>query len=377
MKRILFAAIIAVLLLSFTAETASACGGSCCGCCCWDCSLYNFNVKSDGTVRVENQGTYNVPPQYAKVYIDGVHVATYSVPAMPGGTGWTVIGTVSVPSSGFDWEVIGTICCSDSGHRYGDTPTPTVTPTKTFTYTPTSTATFTATATFTKTPTATATFTKTPVATSTPTATASFTPTATSTDQNTPTATSTSPPGQPTRTPTPTATRTRRPPSTPTETPFIPVTGDPFSLEPLCTDSPGLTVRWQVTNNHSFDVVFVWWLPGGASNSAPITVGPGQSYVWEIPSTTLPVTLGITWFDPLTSTFKTALADNTGEACSKIEPSPTPTLTFPPPPDVLIPVTGIELPLTSATLFKYLGVGVLGFAVLLLGIGIKLNRDDD
>jgi hypothetical protein len=120
MKRILFAAIIAVLLLGVTAEPTSACGGSCCHCTC-DCSLYNFNVKSDGTVRVENQGgNDDQPPQYARVYIDGVYKGMFSVPAMPGGTGWTVIGTVSVPDSGFDWEVVGTKRCSDSGHPDDD-----------------------------------------------------------------------------------------------------------------------------------------------------------------------------------------------------------------------------------------------------------------
>jgi hypothetical protein len=89
-------------------------------------------------------------------------------------------------------------------------PSPTPTPTATFTPTPT--------ATFTPTPTPTATFTPTPTATFTPTATATFTPTATATFTPTATATST-PTATATFTPTPTATATSTPSATPTPTP--------------------------------------------------------------------------------------------------------------------------------------------------------------
>jgi hypothetical protein len=51
---------------------------------------------------------------------------------------------------------------------------------------------------------------------------------------------------------------------------------------------------------------------------------------------------------------------------------------------VLIPVTGIDLPaIFRDSMFLNLGIGIFGFALILLGVGIRLDRgnvtgnDDD
>ena len=105
----------------------------------------------------------------------------------------------------FFFDVIPGALLEGSGFIDCNIPSPTPTPTATFTPTPSATFTPTATATFT--PTATATF--------TPTATATFTPTATATFTPTPTATATA---TPTPTPTPTTTPSRVSQITPTGT---------------------------------------------------------------------------------------------------------------------------------------------------------------
>ena len=80
------------------------------------------------------------------------------------------------------------------------------------------------------------------------------------------------------------------------------------------------------------------------------------------------------WIDPADGTAKTVSNDNTGAACGETTQIPTPTPS--PTSGVLIPVTGIDLPsLFRESMFLNLGIGIFGFTLVLLGIGIKVDRD--
>jgi hypothetical protein len=80
------------------------------------------------------------------------------------------------------------------------------------------------------------------------------------------------------------------------------------------------------------------------------------------------------WIDPVDGSAKTVTADNTGEACTGEQPSPTPTATVTP--EVLIPVTGFDLPaILRDSMFLNLGIGIFGFALILLGVGMKMDRN--
>jgi hypothetical protein len=82
------------------------------------------------------------------------------------------------------------------------------------------------------------------------------------------------------------------------------------------------------------------------------------------------------WNDPVDGSTKTITGDNTGEACGGEQPTATPTPTSTP--EVLIPVTGIELPaIFRDSMFLNLGIGIFGFALILLGIGIKMDHSHD
>lgn len=81
----------------------------------WDCSLYGFNLDSNGTVTVLNGSGRNEPDQEAKVYINGTLVDTFSVPSLASGEGAT-LGTVSLPAgSSYTWAIEGTKDCRNSG----------------------------------------------------------------------------------------------------------------------------------------------------------------------------------------------------------------------------------------------------------------------
>ena len=232
-----------------------------------------------------------------------------------------------------------------------DTSTPSETPTAS--YTPTETLTSSVTPTETPTPTETQTSSDTPTQTPTFTGTASFT--------STPTNTRT-----PTRTPSRTPTRTSTPANTPTATVIIPVTGTLILLDP-CTNNPGVTLSWQVRNPNAYALTFVWWVVGGTENGGPLVVPANRTISFDTPiDGPLPNTLTITWTDPADGRVKSISAGNFGRPC-------TPTVTSTP--GVLIPVTGANLPtLFRDSMFLNLGLGLVGFALILLGIGVKLNR---
>ena len=177
-------------------------------------------------------------------------------------------------------------------------------------------------------------------------------------------------PGQPTETPTPTATNTATP--TATATVFIPVTGN-ISFVAECSTDEGF-VNWEVTNNNAFDISFVWWVVGGSATGGPITVPANSTVSLQTPSSS-PTQVAIMWFDPSDGSFKTITETNPDEPCDGSGGDPTPTPS--PTPDVLIPVTGIDLPdLFRNSMFLNMGIGIFGFALIMLGIGIKLDRDN-
>ena len=130
-------------------------------------------------------------------------------------------------------------------------------------------------------------------------------------------------------------------------------------------------MRWQVNNNNAFDISFVWWVVGGSATGGPIAVPANTSILLETPSNS-PTEVAIMWFDPSDGSFKTVTGLNPDEPCDETqEPTPTPS----PTPDVLIPVTGIDLPaIFRESVFLNMGIGIFGFALILLGIGIRMDR---
>lgn len=156
---------------------------------------------------------------------------------------------------------------------------------------------------------------------------------------------------------------------------FIPVTGG-LTLLDQCTNNPGVTLNWQVGNANAYAVNIVWWVVGGSASGGPLVVPANSAINFDQPiDGPLPNTLAIMWIDPVDGTTKTITGTNSGVACGE-QPSPTPTPTSTP--EVLIPVTGIELPaIFRDSMFLNLGLGVFGFALILLGIGIKMDRSHD
>lgn len=154
---------------------------------------------------------------------------------------------------------------------------------------------------------------------------------------------------------------------------FIPVTGNLALIDP-CTNKPGVALNWLVTSSNAYDVSIVWWVVGGTTSGGPLVVPANSTINFETPiDGPLPNTLAILWVDPADGSTKTITADNSGVACTEVQPSATPTATSTP--EVLIPVTGIELPaIFRDNMFLNLGIGVFGFALIMLGIGIKLDR---
>jgi hypothetical protein len=160
-----------------------------------------------------------------------------------------------------------------------------------------------------------------------------------------------------------------------TPTVFVPVTGEPL-LSTLCVEQDGV-LRWTLQNPNSFAITFSWWVPGGVTTSASnLTVAANDTLVFTTPVEGAPTPLALMWVDPLTNTFQTILNANPGVPCGEGLPTPTPVATTPP--DVLIPITGIELPsIFRESIFLNLGIGVFGFALILRGIGIKMDRKDE
>lgn len=115
---------------------------------------------------------------------------------------------------------------------------------------------------------------------------------------------------------------------------------------------------------------------GRTASGGPVVVPANSSVNFDTPiDGPLPNTMAIMWIDPADGKAKTITGDNTGQACAEV-PSPTPTSTSTP--EVLIPVTGVELPaIFRDNMFLNLGIGVVGFAIMLLGIGVKLDRNQD
>ena len=132
---------------------------------------------------------------------------------------------------------------------------------------------------------------------------------------------------------------------------------------------------WQVNNSNAFDISFVWWVVGGSATGGPIVVPASTSLTFETPvEGSLPNQIAIMWFDPSDGSFKTVTGSNDGTLCDGGTPE-SPTSTPSATPDVLIPVTGIDISsIFRDNMFLNMGIGVFGFALIMLGIGIKLDR---
>jgi hypothetical protein len=135
-----------------------------------------------------------------------------------------------------------------------------------------------------------------------------------------------------------------------------------------------VSLAWQIRNSNGYSVNVVWWVVGGTASGGPLVVPANTTINFETPlDGPLPNTVALMWIDPADGSVKTVSTPNTGVACpdvTAITPTPSPTS------GVLIPVTGIDLPdLLRNSMLLNLGIGVFGFALILLGIGIKVDRD--
>lgn len=113
---------------------------------------------------------------------------------------------------------------------------------------------------------------------------------------------------------------------------------------------------------------------GGTENGGPLVVPANRTTSFDTPiDGPLPNTLTIMWTDPADGRVKSISGGNFGRPCTGQNSSPTPTVASTP--GVLIPVTGANLPtLFRESMFLNLALGLVGFALILLGIGVKLNR---
>ncbi len=136
-----------------------------------------------------------------------------------------------------------------------------------------------------------------------------------------------------------------------------------------------MTLAWQIRNSNSYSVNVVWWVVGRTASGGPLVVPGNTTINFETPvDGPLPNTVAIMWIDPADGAAKTLSTLNTGVACAEASSTSTPTPS--PTSGVLIPVTGIDLPgLFRDSMFLNLGIGIFGFALVLLGIGIKVDRD--
>ncbi|GEM_PF-1089278 len=82
----------------------------------WDCSKYTFAITQTGEVSVENSSDRSEPQQDVDIFVDGTKVSTLSVGAFGPRSPKTVLGNVTVPSSGaFAWKAVGTLDCQNEG----------------------------------------------------------------------------------------------------------------------------------------------------------------------------------------------------------------------------------------------------------------------
>jgi hypothetical protein len=155
-----------------------------------------------------------------------------------------------------------------------------------------------------------------------------------------------------------------------------------MSFVGICTNDPNV-LSWQASNANSSDLTFVWWVVGGSASGGPVSVPANGTASFTTPvDGPLPNTVAIMWIDPIDGSARSLSNNNIGEDCDPDAPA-TPTPTPSPTPGVLIPVTGIDLPaIFRDSMFLNLGIGIFGFALILLGVGIRLDRgnamgDDD
>ena len=160
----------------------------------------------------------------------------------------------------------------------------------------------------------------------------------------------------------------------PTPTSFIPITGN-IVFSALCSEDSVL-LNWQVANNNLYDISFTWWVVGGTVSGGPIPVSASSAVTFMSPAVDpLPNELAIMWLDPTDNSFKSLSNTNQGEPCGDSDSTTTSSISQTP--GVLVPVTGIKLPdIFKDSMFTNLGIGIFGFALILLGIGIKLDNED-
>jgi hypothetical protein len=129
-----------------------------------------------------------------------------------------------------------------------------------------------------------------------------------------------------------------------------------------------------VRNNNAYSVNIVWWVLGGTATSGPLVVPANSTISFDSPiDGPLPNTLAIMWIDPADGQTKSISAANFGRPCTGQDSSPTPTATSTP--GALIPVTGANLPtLLRDNMVLNMGLGVIGFVMILFGIGIMRRR---
>lgn len=154
----------------------------------------------------------------------------------------------------------------------------------------------------------------------------------------------------------------------------------------MCSDDPN-TFTWSVSNANTAAITLTWWVVGGTATGGPVTVPANGTVTFTTPAdTTLldgakvsrpalqsgNITVAIMWIDPVDGSVKSLSAASIGP-CTDNPATPTPTPS--PTPGVLIPVTGIDLPaIFRDSMFLNLGIGIFGFALILLGVGIRLDR---
>jgi len=128
-------------------------------------------------------------------------------------------------------------------------------------------------------------------------------------------------------------------------------------------------------NSNAYAVNITWWILGGSASGGPLVV-PANGYInFDTPiDGPLPNSMAILWVDPADGRAKSITGNNLGLLCNG-QPGPTPTPTSTP--SALIPVTGGNLPtLFRDSMFLNLALGILGFLLILLGLGIKRKRRD-
>lgn len=84
----------------------------------WECSKYNFTVKQNGEVWVENASANAEGATQVEVYINAIKInPNLEAPPLQPNSAAVKIGTVAVPSGAFTWRAIAVADrrCDDSG----------------------------------------------------------------------------------------------------------------------------------------------------------------------------------------------------------------------------------------------------------------------